>query len=110
MVRISKALKLAPPSPSVIADTHAKVREIYARAYGWTPPPARADAERLASTRMREYVRRWINEWDLKRLFPAYEPETEVREVELTYAEDAELAAPSEGDVGEEGGEPEARG
>ena len=68
------------------------------RAYAWLPPPPDAAEERLASTRMREYVRRWINEWDLIRLDPAYHPETELREVTLHYAEDAALAAPGEGD------------
>jgi hypothetical protein len=30
-----------------------------------------------------------INEWDLKRLYPGYEPELEVTTVDLHYEEDA---------------------
>jgi hypothetical protein len=47
---------------------------------------------------MREYVRWWITEWDLKRLFPEYEPDIEVRRVVLDYTEDAELETSAEGD------------
>jgi hypothetical protein len=40
---------------------------------------------------MREYVRTWINEWDLRRLDPTYQPEIEVTAVGLSYGEDAEF-------------------
>lgn len=90
MRQIGRALRLAPPSPAVIDQTHATVRALHGQAYGWTPPPAVFAAERLASTRMREYVRTWINEWDLRRLDPTYTPEIEATEVAVSYAEDAE--------------------
>jgi hypothetical protein len=40
---------------------------------------------------MRQYVRAWINEWDLVRLDPSFRPETEVVEVGFSYDEQAEL-------------------
>lgn len=90
MRQIGRALRLSPPSPAVIDRTHATVRGLHAEAYGWSPPPALAAGERLASARIREYVRTWINEWDLRRLDPAYSPEIEATEVSVSYAEDAE--------------------
>lgn len=37
---------------------------------------------------MRQYVRAWINAWDLVRLDPHYEPDTQIVEVTISYAED----------------------
>ena len=37
---------------------------------------------------MRSYVRRWINEWDLKRLYPGAEVHTEEQELHVDYGED----------------------
>jgi hypothetical protein len=40
---------------------------------------------------MREYIRWWITEWDLKRLFPEYQPEIEATPLTFDYSEDADL-------------------
>ena len=40
---------------------------------------------------MRQYVRAWINEWDLVRLDPGYRPETEMVDVPSDYREDPQL-------------------
>jgi hypothetical protein len=45
---------------------------------------------------MREYVKGWITEWDLKRLDPGYEPKIEVMELNPDYTEDPHLQVPSE--------------
>jgi hypothetical protein len=45
---------------------------------------------------MRAHVRRWINEWDLKRLFPDVAVSMEERELGASYVEDRELEAASE--------------
>ncbi|HKG25099.1 MAG TPA: BREX system ATP-binding domain-containing protein, partial [Thermomicrobiales bacterium] len=63
MKLIGRALRLSPPNAAILDETYTKVRAIHGRAYGWEPPPVDSRGERLASTRMREYVRRWINEW-----------------------------------------------
>lgn len=47
--------------------------------------------ERLGATRMRQYVRSWINEWDLVRLDPAFRSETEVVTIAGDYREDTAL-------------------
>jgi hypothetical protein len=54
-------------------------------------PPEVPGLERLGVTRMRQYVRAWINEWDLVRLDPAYRPQTEAVEVVSDYREDPDL-------------------
>jgi hypothetical protein len=40
---------------------------------------------------MRQYVRAWINEWDLLRLDPAYRPATEMVDIDSDYREDLDL-------------------
>ena len=40
---------------------------------------------------MRQYVRAWINEWDLVRLDSAYRPQTEVVAIATDYREDTAL-------------------
>ena len=47
--------------------------------------------ERLGATRMRQYVRAWINEWDLVRLDPAYAPSTQTVEVLSSYEQNEDL-------------------
>jgi hypothetical protein len=40
---------------------------------------------------MRQYVRAWINEWDLLRLDPAYRPEISAAELAVDLSTDSEL-------------------
>jgi hypothetical protein len=102
---LGKAVRLAPPSRRVVDETYEKVRVLHGQAYGWVPPPVNS-AERATSTSMREYVRWWITEWDLKRLFPDYTPDVEATSIGPTYAEDADLEAPSDGDAAPAEAEP----
>jgi hypothetical protein len=57
----------------------------------------------LTTTLMRQYVRRWINEWDLKRLYPDHEVHMVVEELKMDYSEDRDLEV-SAGDEAEEPG------
>jgi len=54
--------------------------------------------ERLSSRRIREYVKGWITEWDLKRLAPEEIVDLEVTPLRPSYTEDTELETPTEGD------------
>jgi len=92
-------VKLQPPAQEELDRTYERLREIHGDAFGWDPP-AVSGLERLPSNRMRQYVRTWINEWDLRRLDPSYEPEIEAATLEVDLSEDAEL----------EGGEAEIEG
>jgi hypothetical protein len=105
MRQIGRALRLGGPSRETIDQTHETVRTLHGRAFGWDPPAATTAGERLASTRMREYVRTWINEWDLRRLDPTYDPQIEITAVAPSYAEDTEFQRESAGEDAERGEE-----
>lgn len=77
---------LVHPDAAELDRAYATLRRLHGDAYGWQPPHV-AGLQRLGATRMRQYVRAWINEWDLVRMDPAYTPLTEVVELESHYDE-----------------------
>ena len=81
---------LTPPDELELKQAYTRLREMHGRAFGWQPPDV-AGLERLGATRMRQYVRAWINEWDLVRLDPGYQPETAILDVASDYREDPDL-------------------
>ena len=83
-------LPLVPPDESELDRAYRTLRKLHAGAYDWEPPDV-AGLERLGATRMRQYVRAWINEWDLVRLDPRYRPTTDVVDLPGDYRELAEL-------------------
>ena len=92
-----EALELVPPTEAVLRETYERVRRVHGDAYGWDPPEVEG-AEVALRRAMRSYVRRWINEWDLKRLYPGAEVHTEEDELRIDYGEDQELEVASEED------------
>jgi hypothetical protein len=66
------------------------LKQLHGEVFGWQPPDVEG-LERLGATRMRQYVRAWINEWDLLRLDPAYRPATEMVDIGSDYREDLDL-------------------
>jgi hypothetical protein len=92
------AVALQPPDTERLEHTYDRLKDLHAKAYGWEPPDiGRATASIM--TRMRTHVRRWINEWDLRRLYPEVPVSFEERELAPSYAEDVELeAAPERSD------------
>ncbi len=89
-------LDLAPPDDAMLDETYRKLREIHSAAYDWIAPEIPWERGRLTQS-MREYVRAWINQWDLRRLDPTYQPEIEVDHVKTDYSEDPELETATEG-------------
>lgn len=81
---------LRQPEAAELDRTYRQLKELHGEAFGWDPPDI-PGLERLAATRMRQYVRAWINEWDLVRLDPSYRPDIEVVDVVVGYAEDRDL-------------------
>lgn len=83
---------LIPPSDAEVQSAMEKLREIYGVAYGW-PAPALADRAGGAGyqNRMRYKVRAAINQWDLLRLYPDAQPETQFDEFRHTYEENRDL-------------------
>jgi P-loop Domain of unknown function (DUF2791) len=83
-------LPLVPPDQAELDRAYQTLRQLHGGAYGWEPPDV-TGLEQLGATRMRQYVRAWINEWDLVRLDPGYQPITDVVEIPGNYREVAEL-------------------
>ena len=81
---------LTAPDEAELAEAYARLKELHGEVFGWQPPDV-SGLERLGTTRMRQYVRTWINEWDLLRLDPSCRPETEVIDISSDYREDPDL-------------------
>ncbi len=86
---------LVPPDDGELDRAYRTLRRLHGAAYDWEPPDV-VGLERLGATRMRQYVRAWINEWDLVRLDPRYAPDTEVVTVTGGYDEAQELGGVDE--------------
>ena len=83
-------LPLVPPDEAELGRAYRTLRKLHGGAYGWEPPDV-PGLEQLGATRMRQYVRAWINEWDLVRLDPDYQPISDVVDVPTDYGELREL-------------------
>lgn len=88
-------IPLKAPDDTVVERTRNKIRSVYASAYDWEPPTV-SSINGLVSTRMREYVKGWITEWDLKRLDPEGHVDIEITEMKQDYTEDPNLHVSSE--------------
>jgi len=88
-------IPLTPPDSSLLERTYHQLKEIHGKAYLWEPPEIPSQAVSV-TRRMRSYVRRWVNEWDLKRLYPGSEIVTEdEQELRPTYEADEDLEVAS---------------
>ena len=86
----NRSLQLGRPTAGQVLETHDKVRGAYSEAYDWPAPPIENKREHLESNSMRQYVRSWINTWDLRRLYD-HQAETTLENVTMSYEEDADL-------------------
>jgi hypothetical protein len=89
------AATLVPPDDSALQRTYQRIKEIHSRAFGWTAPDVGL-GDRSIRRPMRAHVRRWINEWDLKRIYPTAQVSTEEEALRPSYSEDQDLERPSE--------------
>lgn len=60
--------RLSPPHEGRLRFTLDQIANLYADAYGWTPPPTEI-GERLTGKSMRQYIKSWITTWDIERLY-----------------------------------------
>ncbi len=91
-----EVVRLKAPDRASLERIRHEVRALYARVYGWDPPGVEV-GERLSTTRLRQYVRRWVNEWDLQRLYPGFAAgETLIDFLAPDYSEHPELEAADE--------------
>ena len=95
-------VQLQPPGRDELDRLYARLKTIHADAYGWQPPDV-PGLERLPSNRMRQYVRAWINEWDLRRLDPSYQPHLSVDQLAVDLATDPDAGEPAAGEGDGEG-------
>ncbi len=59
--------RLLPPTSDDLLACHDKVLRLYSAAYDWPAPPL-PSSERTSSRTMRQYIKGWITQWDLRRL------------------------------------------
>ncbi|MEJ7846038.1 MAG: BREX system ATP-binding domain-containing protein [Acidimicrobiales bacterium] len=90
---------LQPPDRDELDHTYAQLKAIHAAAYDWEPPDVEG-LERLPSNRMRQYVRAWINGWDLRRLDPSYRPDIATTDLTVDFTEDTSLEQGGDSDDG----------
>ncbi len=91
MLAIERDMRLlSAPDGAELDRAYAQLKALHGEAFGWDPPDV-AGLQRLGATRMRQYVRAWINEWDLTRLDPAYQPDIETVDVPTSWAESRDL-------------------
>jgi hypothetical protein len=81
---------LNQPDRDELNRAYRRLKSLHGEAFAWDAPDV-PGLERLGATRMRQYVRAWINEWDLIRLDPGFLPQTTVAPVITSYDEQPEL-------------------
>ena len=86
----SKGAELRPPTRAQIDAISRNVAALYGSAYDWPVPEIGPVREYAASTGIRQYVRSWINAWDLCRLYQV-QADTVLETVESSYEEDTDL-------------------
>ena len=89
---------LAEPDDAMLSDLYRQLREIHSGAYDWEAPEIDMGTLPAGRRRIRSFVRRWINEWDLRRLYPESEPDIEETALEFHYQEDPLLERPQSND------------
>ncbi|MCC6734914.1 MAG: DUF2791 family P-loop domain-containing protein [Bauldia sp.] len=63
-----KATELRAPDEEVLRHSLDRVRGLYRASYGWEPPPIDIGPRRQRKS-MREYIKSWVIEWDLRRIY-----------------------------------------
>ena len=89
-----RARRLRAPGIDELARANSRLSEMYREAYGWEPP-ATDPPERTATRTMRQYIKGWITEWDMRRL-TGNVTQTVVDEIAADYSESDSLSMPSE--------------
>ena len=93
--------RLLPPTLNDLAACHDKMQLLYSTAYDWPAPPL-PPVERTSSRTMRQYIKGWITQWDLRRLGGG-DVLLIADSIASNYSEDAALAEPRALDDEEEG-------
>jgi hypothetical protein len=84
--------RLLPPSLNDLTACHDKLQRLYSAAYDWPAPPL-PPVERTATRTLRQYIKGWITQWDLRRLGRG-NVLLVADSIASDYTEDATLAEP----------------
>ena len=87
--------QLAEPDDTMLTNLHRQLKDIHSQAYNWEAPDIDPGIGLGGRRRIRTFVRRWINEWDLRRLYPDSEPDMEETPLQFRYEEDRALEQPA---------------
>lgn len=98
---LNNKTNLVPHDSRLLREIYGKVRAIYMAAYSWEPPMNFSEIDTTGS--IRQHIKKWINEWDLKRIYPDYVPETEITELKPDLSEQPEILNSSSEESGETG-------
>ncbi len=89
---------LTEPDDEMLSNLYNQLKTIHSEAYSWDAPDIDHGIGAGGRRRIRSFVRRWINEWDLRRLYPESEPDIEENELQFRYEEDVDLEQTSSDD------------
>ncbi len=84
--------RLLPPTLNDLTACHDKVLRLYSAAYDWPAPPL-PPVERTATRTLRQYIKGWITQWDMRRLGGG-NVLLIADSIASNYTEDATLAEP----------------
>ena len=71
-----------------LRNIYQKNQSLYMQAYGWSPPE---DFITNNTWRIRQHIKRWINGWDMTRIYPEYQTDIQVADMQQNYTEDLDL-------------------
>ena len=85
---------LDEPDDDMLLNLYRRLKTIHSQSYDWDAPEIEHGVAPGGRRRIRSFVRRWINEWDIRRLYPESEPDIEETELTYRYDEDTTLEQP----------------
>ena len=102
----TQRIPLGQPSSGTIQEVHQIVRGLHLKGHGWRmwEQDAEGPATIVPGSSMRKYVKSWVTEWDLLRLYPSEESEVEVSTLKPSYEEPQDVSEvhwPEESDAEE---------
>jgi hypothetical protein len=91
-LRRMRGVRLQPPDEPALRAAQGRIAGLYHNAYRWRPSVL-ALGERLGSKSMRQYIKSWITEWDVERLF-GEDAEIDIETINIVYEENSEIELP----------------
>lgn len=100
LITSPSVVRLHPPNDDTLAVSFKRLCKLYETAYGHIPD-GRLSLEGASHQAMRSYVRRWISNWDLDRLYGEREHAPIEETLTIDYSESPELSEEVEVPAGE---------